>query len=67
MSTIEMILTRMVRDANYARAVFDDTENVLAEYCMTAEQIERFKELCLKDFEALIPEEYVPLEKIHSI
>ena len=64
MSTVELILTRMVRDTKFAKAVFADTENVLAEYRMSTEQIERFKELCLKDFEALIPEEYLPLREM---
>jgi hypothetical protein len=53
MSTLETILSRMMNEPAFASAVFTDTENALAEYKLSAEEIAKFKGITRADFEAL--------------
>ena len=53
MSTTEIILTRMMNEPEFASTVFTNTEKALAEYELSAEELERFKQISRADFEAL--------------
>ena len=66
MSTLETILSHMMNEPAFASAVFTDTENALAEYKLSAEEIAKFKGITRADFEALTshaPEERKSLAK----
>jgi len=52
-STIETILTRMMKDPAFADAVFADVEKALVEFNLPAEEIEKLKGISRADFEAL--------------
>jgi len=45
MSTIDIILTRMMYEAVFADAVFENAEAALTEYNLTSEEVSRFKTL----------------------
>ena len=51
--TIETILSRMMNEPEFADVVFADTEKALAEYKLSAEELERFQQISRADFEAL--------------
>ena len=53
MSALETILSRMMREPDFAEAVFADAEHALAEYELPADELERFKQISKADFEAL--------------
>ena len=53
MSTIETILSRMMREPVFAEALLANPEQALAEYNLPADEIAQFKGLSRADFEAL--------------
>ena len=57
MSTTETILTRMMKNSDFADAVFEDANKALAEYALSAEELAKFKALTKTQFDALTPEE----------
>ena len=52
MSTIKNILDRMITDPDFTEAVFADAEKALAEYNLSAEEMDKFKDISRVDFEA---------------
>ncbi len=56
-STIDIILTRMMNEALFAAAVFEDTETALMEYNLLPEEIERFKSITWNRFVSMTLEE----------
>ena len=52
MSTLEIILSRMMHEPDFAEAVFTDAEKALAEYNPTPEEYAAFKALSRAEFEA---------------
>ena len=51
MSTIETILNRMMNDSTFANAIFADVEDALAEYSLSAGEVEMFQQITRTDFE----------------
>lgn len=52
MSTIETILSRMMREPAFAEAVFTNAEKALAEYNLKPEEYAAFKALSRAEFDA---------------
>jgi len=52
MSTINTILSRMMKEPTFAEAVFANAEGALAEYNLSSDDIAKFKSISLADFEA---------------
>ena len=52
MSTIETILSRMMREPDFAEAVFTNAEKALAEYNLTPKEYAAFKALSRAEFDA---------------
>jgi len=60
MSTMETILTRMMKDSAFADAVFADAEKALTEYDLPVEDVAKFKTMPrtnLGEFVSASPEE----------
>lgn len=57
MSNLETILNRMMNDAAFADAVFANAANALAEYNLSAEDIEKFKGLSRATLSAMSAED----------
>lgn len=57
MSTIEIILSRMMNDPAFADVVFADAETALAEYNLSAEEVMKFKGLSRAQFDVMTPGE----------
>jgi len=53
MSPIEMILSRMMTNADFAKAVFADAEKALTEYDLSIEEIKKFKGISRAQFDAM--------------
>ena len=53
MSSLEIILTRMMNDTTFADAVFTDASKALAEYKLSNEELAKFKAMSRAEFEAL--------------
>ena len=53
MSTLEIILSRMLNEPAFADALIATPEKALAEYNLPADEIAQFKGLSQADFEAL--------------
>jgi len=57
MSTLENILSRAMSDAEFAEQLFTDAEKALAEYDLTADDLNRMKHMSRTELVALAPEE----------
>ncbi len=57
LSTIDIILTRMMNEALFATAVFEDMESALMEYNLHPQEIERFKAITWNRFVSMTLEE----------
>lgn len=57
MSNLETILNRMMSDSAFADAVFDNAASALAEYNLSAEDIDKFKGLTRASFSAMSAED----------
>jgi len=57
MSTTETILTRMIKEPEFAEAVFANAEKTLAEYKLSADELTKFKSLTRSEFEGMTPED----------
>jgi len=70
MSTIELILSRMMNETDFAEAVFADAEMALVKYNLLPEEIAKFRDISRADFEALTsssPEERKSFSRDHNI
>jgi hypothetical protein len=56
-STIDLILTRMMYEAVFADAVFENAEAALMEYNLTSEEVSRFKTISRLKFSAMTLED----------
>lgn len=57
MSTIKVIVERMISEPDFANAVLADAETAVAEYDLSADEVVKLKGLSRAQFEALTPEE----------
>lgn len=57
MSILETILSRAMNDESFADQLFSDAETALAEYDLSADEVEKLKGLSRAQFDATPPEE----------
>ena len=57
MFTIETILSRAMNDDAFAEQLFTDAETALAEYDLSADEVEKLKGMSRAQFDAMPPDE----------
>ena len=66
MSTLEIILSRMISDAEFRELLFVDLDQAVAEYDLPADEYARLKELSRAEIGALAVEDRKSMAKLNG-